>query len=75
MMGYFHEVQIFTNAALLAVAEIFTTEKFTSLSPRNQHFIYGSFVVCITQLATTRDHDLYYRVTINTWLSCVQLSP
>ena len=30
--GYLHEVQIFTNAVLLTLAEIFTIEKFTTLS-------------------------------------------
>ena len=54
IMGYFHEAQTFINAALLALAEIFMIQKFTTLSSRNQHFakIYGSFVVCVMQLAT-----------------------
>ena len=30
--GYFHQVQIFTNAALLALAEIFMIQKFMTLS-------------------------------------------
>ena len=31
-MGYLHKVQIFTNPVLLTLAEIFTIEKFTTLS-------------------------------------------
>ena len=36
-MSYFHEIQIFTNVALLVLAEIFTIQKFTILSSQNQH--------------------------------------
>ena len=73
-MGYFHEVQIFTNATLLALAEILTIQKFTTLSSCNQHLtkIYGSFLVRVTrtQQATMRDHDLLSsssQFTINSW--------
>ena len=60
IMGYFHKVQIFMNAALLALAEIFTIQKFTTLNSCNQHLmkIYSAFVVRIMQLATTHDRDL-----------------
>ena len=53
-MDYLHEVQIFTNAALLTLTETFTIQKFLTLNSCNQHImkIYGSFVVCIMQLAT-----------------------
>ena len=46
-MGYFHKMQDFMNAELLALAEIFTIQKFMTLNLRNQYFmnIYGSIVV------------------------------
>ena len=46
------------DAALLSLAEIF------EIHSRNQYVmnIYGSSIVRITQLATTRNHDLHYRV-------------
>ena len=68
IMDYFHEVQIFMNTELLALAEIFMIHKFTLLSSLNHYFvkIYGSFVVCVTQLhtyvATTHDRNLHCRV-------------
>ena len=39
------------NIALMALAEIFTIQKFMTLSTRDQHFtkIYGSFIVRIMQ--------------------------
>ena len=52
-MFYFHEVQIFMNAALnLALAEI--------QDPELMHAkIYRSFVVCVMQLATMCDGSAY----------------
>ena len=55
--------EIFTNAALLALAGIFTIEKFTTLSSRNQHFmkIYESFEVVshnYSYIVTMHDRDL-----------------
>ena len=43
IMGYLHEVQIFTNAVLLTLAEIFTIEKFMTLSSQ-QTFHEDSWV-------------------------------
>ena len=56
--GYLHEVQIFTNAVLLALAEILIIKKFTTLNSCNQHLakIYRSFVV---QLRSYHEHNLY----------------
>ena len=38
--------------------------------------IYGSFVICVTQLATTRGRDHHINIEsqfmINSWSSCAQ---
>ena len=49
------------TTALLSLAEIFTIQKFTHVT--NMSRIFTGLVVRITQLATTRDCDLHYRVT------------
>ena len=46
----------FTNAPYLALATIFTIQKFMTLNPCNQHLM--KIVVCVMQLATTHDCDL-----------------
>ena len=48
------------NTALEALAEIFTIQKIMTLRSCKECFakIYGSFVICVMQLATMRYRDL-----------------
>ena len=51
-MGYFHKVQIFTNAELLPLHDLEIYEPNTRINSHCQHLakIYRYLAVCVTQL-------------------------
>ena len=61
------EVQIFTNAALMALAENFTIQKFMTLSSHNQHVmkIYRSSSPHHATSYHLHDRDPHYRVSVH----------